>query len=457
MRRRGRRTTNGSGPFFLDRRMFLRASGAAAAPFVLGCQSAPTATPSVTAAPALVPPPPRALPPEAIKVGIVGCGGRGTGAAANALLAKDGQVYLVAAGDVFADRMESSLKELEGSLGDKKDRLRVEADKKFLGFDAYKKVIDSDIDVVILSTPPHFRPEHIQYAIEKGKHVFCEKPIAVDAPGVRSVMETVELARQKKLVLVSGLCWRYNVRHRELFQRIHDGAIGEVRAFYSTYNGSPNATVARKDSMSDMEMQIRNWYHFPWLSGDHVVEQAVHSLDKMAWTFKDEPPKNVVAIGGRSVPGPAERGNGFDHFGATFDYGNGVKAFHMARQWAACATENHDYFYGAKGRAVIKGWDPLHQIEGDNPWTYEGEGNDMYQQELDEMMACVREKKERNDGTYMCRSTMLGIMVRMAAYTGRVITWDEALASKERLGPTSYSLGAVPVAGFAVPGQTPFA
>lgn len=457
MRRRGRKSAKLATPVFLDRRAFLRASTAAAAPFVFGCQAAPIVTQPISTAPVVLPPPPRAIPPDAIKVGIVGCGGRGTGAALNALLAKDGQVYLTSAGDVFADRMDSSLKELESALGEKKDRLRVEPEKKFLGFDAYRKVIDSGVDVVILSTPPHFRPEHLKYAIEKGKHVFCEKPIAVDAPGVRSVMETVELARQKKLVLVSGLCWRYNDRHRELFRRVHDGAIGEVRAFYSTYNGVPNATVARTAAMSDMEMQIRNWYHFPWLSGDHIVEQAVHSLDKMAWTFKDEPPKNVVAIGGRSVPGPAERGNGFDHFGATFDYGDGVKAFHMARQWAACATENHDYFYGAKGRAVIKGWDPLHQIEGENPWTYEGEGNEMYQQELDEMMAAVRAGAEKNDGTYMCRSTLLGIMVRMAAYTGRVITWDEALASQEKLGPAGYALGPVPVAGFAVPGQTPFA
>jgi predicted dehydrogenase len=441
----------------MDRRTFLRASTAAAAPFVIGCQTSPVA-PATSVAPALIPPAGPQVPMDAIRVGIVGCGGRGTGAAENALLAAGGNVYLTAAGDVFKDRMESSLAGLEKSLLEKQKTglVRVDPDHRFLGFDAYKKVIDSDVDVIILSTPPHFRPEHLRYAIEKGKHVFCEKPIAVDAPGVRSVLETVEMAKQKKLTLVSGLCWRYSAPHREIYQRIKDGAIGDVRAFYSTYNGGPNGTVARTAAMSDMEMQIRNWYHFTWLSGDHVVEQAVHSLDKMAWCFGDRPPLNVVAIGGRTVPGPAERGNGFDHFGATFDYGEGVKGFHMARQWAACATENHDYFYGAKGRAVIKGWDPLHEIDGENPWKYTGPGNDMYQTELDEMMAAVREKKPINNGTYMARSTMLGIMVRMAAYTGRVITWDEALASKERLGPESYALGAVPIPGFAVPGQTPF-
>jgi myo-inositol 2-dehydrogenase / D-chiro-inositol 1-dehydrogenase len=455
MTRRGSKSRGG-----MDRRSFLRASTAAAAPFVIGCQSIPGATPVPTkplaAAPALLGSNGGPISKEAIRVGIVGCGGRGTGAALNALLAKDTEVVLTAAGDLFKDRMEGSFAGLEHDLAEKKDRLRVDPDRRFLGFDAYRKVIDSDIDVVILSTPPHFRPLHLRYAIEKGRHVFCEKPIAVDAPGVRSVLETVEMAKQKKVSLVSGLCWRYSAPHREIYQRIHDGAIGDIRSFYSTYNGSPNGTVARTAAMSDMEMQIRNWYHFTWLSGDHVVEQAVHSLDKMAWCFQDRTPLNVVAVGGRAVSGPAERGNGFDHFGATFDYGDGVKAFHMARQWAGCATENHDYFYGAKGRAVIKGWDPLHEIDGEKPWKYAGPGNDMYQTELDEMMAAVREGKPINNGTYMSRSTMLGIMVRMAAYTGRVITWDEALASKERLGPETYALGPVPIPGIAVPGQTPF-
>jgi myo-inositol 2-dehydrogenase/D-chiro-inositol 1-dehydrogenase len=440
----------------IDRRNFLRASTAMAAPLILGCQGVPVPPPVAAQAPALIPPPPPPIPADAIRVGLIGCGGRGTGAAENALLAKDSQVYLTAVGDLFPDRIESSLAGLAEALGEHKDRIRVDPDKRFTGFDAFKKVVDSGVDVVILATPPHFRPEHLRYAVEQGRHIFCEKPIAVDAPGVRSVLETVEMARAKKLTLVSGLCWRYSVRHREIYQRILDGAIGDVRAFYSTYNGTPNGTAPRKPGMSDMEMQIRNWYHFVWLGGDHVVEQAVHSLDKMAWTFRDEPPKSVVAIGGRQVPGPAERGNVYDHFSATFDYGEGVKGFHMARQWSGCATENHDYFYGAKGRAVIKGWDPLHEIDGENPWKYEGEGNDMYQTELDEMMASIREGVPINNGTYMARSTMLGIMVRMAAYTGRVITWEEALASKERLGPETYTLGEVPVAAIAVPGQTQF-
>jgi len=456
MKRRGTKLPNPSGPSAMDRRKFLRASTAAAAPFILGCQGTPVAPAIEQAAPAILPPPIPPIPPDAIRVGLVGCGGRGTGAAANALLAADGNVYLTAVGDVFADRMDGSLAGLVESLAEKGDRVRVEPEKRFLGFDAYQKVVDSGVDVVILATPPHFRPAHLAYAIEQGKHVFCEKPIAVDAPGVRSVMETVEQARARKLTLVSGLCWRYSLPHREIYQRIRDGAIGDVRAFYSTYNGVPNATVPRKPGMSDMEMQIRNWYHFTWLGGDHIVEQAVHSLDKMAWCFQDAPPVSVVAIGGRSVPGPVERGNGYDHFGATFDYGNGVKGFHMARQWSACPTENHDYFYGAKGRAVIKGWDPLHEIDGENPWKYAGPGNDMYQTELDEMMASIRAGEPRNDGVYMARSSLLGIMVRMAAYTGRVVTWEEALASQERLGPETYALAEVPVAGLAVPGVTQF-
>ena len=438
----------------MDRRMFLKGSTAMAAPFVLGCQVTPVQT-----APALIAPPHKPLPPDALKVGLVGCGGRGTGAAQNALEAEDGTVVLTAVGDVFADKIDGCLKALSEALGERQDRVRVEPDRRFTGFDAYKQVIDSGVDVVLLCTSPHFRPQHLRYAIEKGKHVFCEKPVAVDAPGVRSVLETVEMARGKKLALKSGFCWRSYAPHLETYRRLHDGAIGAIRAFYSTYNTSPVGTHPRKKGWSDLEFQIRDWQHFVWLSGDHVVEQAIHSLDKQAWLFHDEPPKSVVAVGGRAVPSAEERGNVWDHFGATFDYGDGVKAFHMCRQWDGCAGENHDYYYGEKGTAVIRGWDPWHAIEaGGETWTYPGPWNDMYQAEHDALFAAIRSGTELNEGVSMTRSTLLAIMTRMAAYTGRVITWEEALNSKERLGPEEYELGPpLAVAPIAIPGKTPFA
>ncbi len=394
---------------------------------------------------------------DVIKVGLVGCGGRGTGAAAQALQAPGNQV-LTAVADVFADKCERTLKNLAAHLGESAaDRLRVDEAHRFVGFDAYEKLLATDIDVVVLATPPHFRPAMLKAAIEAGKHVFCEKPVAVDAPGARSVLETVAVAREKKLSLVCGFCWRYNVKHRAFYEQLHAGRLGDVRAFYSTYNASPLRTSKRDPSWSEMEFQLRNWQHFNWLSGDHVVEQAVHSLDKQAWTFGDAPPESCVAVGGRQARFGEETGNIYDHFGVTFDYAGGKKAFHMCRQMANCATENNDYWYGSKGNGVINGWANRFTIDGETPWEYEGEGNDMYQQEHDELFQSIRgEGPYKNDGVWMTTSTMLAIMARMAAYTGQVITWDRAMASEERLGPDRYEWGDLAAKDVPVPGRTKF-
>ena len=392
-----------------------------------------------------------------LRVGLVGCGGRGTGAALQALRAEDGTVVLTAVADMFADRIESSLSGLRQALGEEQaGRIQVSPEHTFVGFDACAKLIASDVDVVLLATPPHFRPAQLSAAIAADKHVFCEKPMAVDAPGVRSVMETVEEARRRRLSLVSGFCWRYNVRHRALFERLHAGALGRVQTVYTTYNASPIYTNPRKGTWSDMEWQLRNWHHFHWLSGDSIVEQACHSLDKMAWAMNDVPPLSCVAVGGRQARRGPESGNVFDHFAVTYEYADGVKGFHMSRQMENCAFENNDYITGERGIATINGWAPLHTIAGPEPWTYEGEGNDMYQQEHDELFAAIRADQPRNDGDWMARSTLLSIMGRMASYTGRVITWDEALASNERLGPAEYALGALDVDPVAVPGRTEF-
>lgn len=396
--------------------------------------------------------------PPTLKVGLVGCGGRGSGAALQAVSAEHGTVELTAMGDLFMDRVDAALKNLKEAAGpEQAARIAVADDRRFAGFDAVDKVLASGVDVVILTTPPHFRPEHLKKAIAAGKHVFCEKPIAVDAPGVRSVLESAAEAKQKGLALVTGFCWRYNVRHRELYQRIHDGQIGEVRAIYSTYNASPLATHKRRPEWSDVEFQCRNWQHFQWLSGDHIVEQAVHSLDKMAWTMKDVAPLSCTAVGGRQARVGEESGNVYDHFSATFEYPNGAKAFHMCRQIANCSNDNSDYVYGTKGTATIQGFIPLHQIDGEKPWTYEGDGNDMYQQEHDELFASIRSGKPINDGVWMAHSTLLAIMARMAAYTGQSISWEQALNSTERLGPKQYHLGPFAAEPVAIPGVTRFA
>jgi predicted dehydrogenase len=199
-----------------------------------------------------------------------------------------------------------------------------------------------------------------------------------------------------------------------------------------------------------MEHQIRNWFHFLWLSGDYVQEQACHTLDKIAWAMRDVPPLSVSAVGGREL---REHGNNYDHFTATFDYPDEVKAFLMTRQMNGCAYDNNDWVMGEKGVATVKNWEPRHEITGENPWVYEGEGNEMYQQEHDELFASIRAGTPINDGIYMAHSTLMGIMVRMSAYTGQVVSWEEALNSEERLGPESYALGPVEVQEPAVPGR----
>jgi predicted dehydrogenase len=391
--------------------------------------------------------------PDVLRIGLVGCGGRGTGAAANALRAEDGTVVITAMGDVFPERIESSLTHLRNALGPAADRVQVDPEHRFTGFDAYQRVIDSDIDVVLLCTPPHFRPQMLAAAVAAGKHIFTEKPMAVDAPGVRSVLDTAAAAKRKGLSLVSGFCWRRNIRHQAFFEELHGGRLGEVRAFHSTYLASPIGTKQRQPEWSDMEFQLKNWHHFGWISGDHVVEQAVHSIDKQGWCFRDEPPLSVTAVGGRQNHKGEERGNIFDHFAASYDYGDGVMAFHQSRQMDGCDFENNDYVMCEKGSGIINGWAPLHALEGPDPWMYEGPGNDMYQEEHDVLFRAIRAGEPVNDGVWMTRSTMLAIMARMSAYTGHTISWEQAMASEERLGPERYAWGAIAEADVATPGK----
>ncbi|MCL4789090.1 MAG: Gfo/Idh/MocA family oxidoreductase [Verrucomicrobia bacterium] len=369
---------------------------------------------------------------DTLRVGLVGCGGRGSGAADQALKA-DPNVVLTALGDAFPEPLQDSLRNLKKAHGDK---VKVTPDKCFSGLDAYQKVIDSGVDVVLLAAPPGFRPVHLAAAVKAGKHVFCEKPVATDAPGVRSVLESTKLAKEKRLSLVAGLCWRYESARREFYKRIHDGAIGDIRAVYATYYTGPVKPMPpaskRPAGMGDLEWQMRNWYNFVWLSGDGLVEQAVHSVDKIAWAMKDEMPLKAMAVGGRQTPN--HEGNIYDHMFIVYEYPNDVRAFMGQRQISNCANENSDYLMGAEGTARIPGWQaPV--IRGRQTWRYQGPKNDMYQQEHDELFASIRSGKPINDGVWMTHSTMMGIMGRMAAYTGQEISWEDALNSKETLVP----------------------
>src|SRR6266852_1548852 len=282
---------------------------------------------------------------DTLRIGLIGCGGRGSGAADQALKA-DKNVVLVAMGDAFEEQLQKSLHSLQKSQPDK---VKVTPEKCFVGLDAYQKVIDSGVDVVLLATPPGFRPVHLKAAIEANKHVFCEKPMATDAPGVRSVMESVEEAKKRKLAIVAGFCWRYNLAERALFEQVHDGAIGDVRAIYGTYNTGGLWSRPRKPDWTDMEWQIRNWLYFTWLSGDHLVEQHIHSLDKMAWAMKDEYPAKAVGTGGRQVRTSPEYGHIFDHHSVVYEYKNGVKLFSCCRQQDGCQADVSDHVMGTKG------------------------------------------------------------------------------------------------------------
>jgi predicted dehydrogenase len=397
----------------------------------------------------------RAASSGVLKVGLVGCGGRGTGAASDALNG-DKQAVVTAMGDAFEDSLKRSLATLERTHG---DRIKVEPRQRFVGLDAFQRVIDSGVDVVILATPPGFRPAHLKAAVEAGKHVFCEKPVATDAPGVRSVLASAKLAQDKGLAIVSGFCWRYDYARRAFYQRIHQGAIGPIRAIYATYYTGPVKPMpplsTRPAEWTELQWQIRNWYNFVWLSGDGLVEQAVHSVDKIAWAMNDTPPRKAVAVGGRQIPNPG--GNIFDHFEVNYEYPDGARAFLACRQQTGCYNQNADYVIGAQGTGLIGARGSRVEITGPTPWVYNEPENNMYQTEHEELFASIRAGRPLNNGVWMAHSTLLAIMGRMAAYTGQEIAWEQAMESQERLVPEKLSwdmpLTAPPV---AMPGRTKF-
>ena len=417
------------------RREFIRSSAAAAiaAPFIL--------TSSVRG---------QGSPGETLRIGLIGCGGRGSGAAAQAMAA-DRNVALVAVGDAFPDQLKRALPGLKKANPDK---FRVEPDRCFAGLDAYKKVIESGVDIVILATPPGFRPMHIRAAIDAGKHVFAEKPLAVDATGVRMVLAAAEEAKKKNLSLVSGFCWRSHYPKRATFRKVLDGAVGEIQTVYNTYNTGPVKDPAvRNPDWSPMETQVRNWYQFTWLSGDHIVEQAVHSLDMMSWAMGDKPPARIVGHGGRQVR--STLGNIYDHFAVVYEYENGAKGFHFSRQIPGCSNDYAVSIAGTKGRCLVDCSRGIHRITGAESWNYEGVKNEMYQTEHDEMFAAIRAGKPMNQGSWMAQSTMLAIAGRMAAYTGQTITWEQAMNSKESLMPVDMRWDApIEVPPVAMPGKT---
>jgi predicted dehydrogenase len=379
---------------------------------------------------------------QTISVGLIGCGGRGTGAAENCLESSP-NVKLVAMADMFKDRLDGSRRNLS-----KRDGFKVTDDNVFIGFDAYKKVLDTGVDMVILATPPGFRPIHFAAAIEAGKHVFFEKPVGVDPTGIRKVIEAGKKAKEKKLAVVTGTQRRHQKNYVETIGKIHEGAIGDIVAARCYWNGDTPWVHPRRQEWNDMEYQLRNWYHYTWLCGDHIVEQHVHNLDVMNWVLKSHP-LSAVAVGGKQVRTQPEYGCGWDHFAVDFTYPNDVHVMSMCRHWPKSPGNVSEAVIGTKGKSDCVNNINLYSGE---KWNPPGGGINPYVQEHADLIKSIREGKPLNEAEQIAHSTLTAIMGREAAYTGQIIKWDEFLNSPLDLSPKSYEFGALPEPPVAVPG-----
>jgi predicted dehydrogenase len=380
-----------------------------------------------------------------ITVGLIGCGGRGTGAAENCLESSQ-NVQLIAMGDMFKDRLDGSRKSLS-----KREGFKVDDDHAFVGFDAYKKVLETGVNMVILATPPGFRPYHFKAAIEAGKHVFFEKPVGVDPTGIRLVMEYGKIAKEKKLAVVTGTQRRHQKSYLECIQQIKDGAIGEIVAARAYWNGDTPWVHPRKEGQTDMEYQLRNWYFYAWLCGDHIVEQHVHNLDVMNWVIGSHP-VSAVAVGGRQVRTGPEFGHAYDHFGVDFTFPNDVHVLSMCRHWKNCPGNVSEAVVGTKGKSDCNSW--IRDHAGKQIWKFGGGGINPYVQEHADLIASIREGKPLNEAQQVAESTLTAIMGREAAYTGQVLKWDEFLASPMSLMPEHLSLDAkLPEPPVPIPGR----
>ncbi|MGA2616035.1 MAG: Gfo/Idh/MocA family oxidoreductase [Thermoguttaceae bacterium] len=392
---------------------------------------------------------------DLLRIGLVGCGGRGTGAAVEALTA-DPNVKLVALADLFQDRLLGSLANLKRNP-QVAGKIDVPPERRFVGFEAYKSLMSSGLEVVLLCAPPHFRPAHLKAAVDADLHIFAEKPVAVDAPGVRSVLATCEEAKRKNLSLVSGLCMRCYYGFREMVRRIHDGALGDIHMLQaSDFRGSVWMRK-REPDWSDMEWQLRNWLYFTWLSGDCIVEQHIHFLDVCAWIMNGQYPLTAIGMGGRQVRTGPEYGHIYDHHFVIYEYASGAKLFSSIRQIGGCANDSCAWAVGSKARAEFhERRGGMNIVTGRDKWVYRGAENNIYQTEHDDMFAGIRKGKPVYNGDYMTKSTMLAIMGRMVTYSGQKITWDQALNSQESLTPPKYEWGPLPVPPVAMPGITRF-
>lgn len=380
---------------------------------------------------------------DAIKIALVGCGGRGTGAAVQALSTKE-NVKLVAMADAFQDRLDSCYDILSKKFGDS-GKLMVKDADKYVGFDAYKNAIDQ-ADVVLLTTTPGFRPMHFEYAVSKNKHIFMEKPVATDAHGIRKVLAAAEVAKQKKLNVVVGLQRHYQKNYLACLDQIRDGKMGQIVSGQVYWNSGGVWVKEREASQTEMEYQMRNWYYFNWLCGDHIVEQHIHNIDVANW-FIGEFPLHAQGMGGREVRTDKKYGQIFDHHFVEFTYPSGAVIASQCRHQEGCVTNVSESFSGTKGKiytdsdnkGIIKGYDGNIFFEhqgGDDP--------NPYQTEHDVLFASIKAGNVINDAVHAAKTTMSAILGRMATYSGQLITFEDALNKGRGIMPMEYSWDAKP-------------
>jgi myo-inositol 2-dehydrogenase / D-chiro-inositol 1-dehydrogenase len=387
----------------------------------------------------------RAAGSDEIRIGLIGCGDRGTGAVENAFNAAPG-VKLVAMADVFKDHLDEKLK----YLSQFKEKVDVPADRQFVGFGAFERLLaQDDFNYVILATPPGFRPWFIKAAVAAGKSIFAEKPVAVDGPGFRMVLQANEDAQAKGLHIGVGTQRRHQRGYLETMKRIQDGAIGEITEARCYWNQGPIWVHPKQEGWSDMEWQLRNWYYFTWLCGDHIVEQHVHNLDVVNWATASHP-VSAVGLGGRQVRTGPEYGNIYDHFAIDYEYPNGIHVASYCRQIPNCENSVSEALVGTKGFCQVN----KYTITGEKSWRLEGKDNLPYVQEHTDLIAAIRGGKPYNELQGVAESTLTAILGRTAAYTGQKVTWEQVMNSEDSLMPAKLEWGELAVAPVAVPGQT---
>ena len=365
---------------------------------------------------------------DIIRVGVIGCGGRGTAAATNAMNADKG-VRIAAMGDLLMDRAQEKRNMLKVK---RPDQVTVDLDHCFSGYDCYKKVIENS-DVVIIANAAKFHPLHMTAAIQAGKHVFVEKPHAIDPAGIKVVRAACELAKQKRLCVVSGLHSRYHPGYQETVKRIHDGAIGDIVSIEENFLRPPYVLYPRKPGLTEVEWQGSNQYHFHWLSGDDVPQSLVHNLDRASWALREQPPVKCHGMGGRSTLRGEIYGSVFDHHAVVYQYAGGVRLYAFCRTIPECYNEVSSIILGTKGRCDIVKM----TIAGETNWVYQKsrDKNDAYDIEHEVMFKALRSGSLINNGDYMARSTLIGIMGQISCYTGKEVTWEQINASDFYFAP----------------------